>query len=181
MKIIYALMLLVVAFGTAYGQSTESQQNDQTRKQYTLTITANPNRNNPTEKVQTERVVKTGSDIIIWIRKTNTSNNEINKWNLPGLSYEILDNSGKTVELKKDFHYQGHNEAMLIGTKDMVLQPGESKEIEVHLGDWYQMDQPGMYTIQVSEHVSDYSNSDVVKSNIIKITVLAPDPPAENN
>jgi hypothetical protein len=60
----------------------------------------------------------------------------------------------------------------------MVLRPGESKIDYAQVSDWYDMTKPGTYTIQVSAHVTNDPKSDVVKSNIITVTVLpADDPP----
>jgi len=45
------------------------------------------------------------------------------------------------------------------------------------VGSVYEMDKPGTYSVQVSECVSDDSASDVVKSNVLTITVVPVSPP----
>jgi hypothetical protein len=172
---IIAMLLLISASVTAFSQSTDSEQTEHANQQFKLVISADASGHS------FEQVVKNSSSITIRIRKTNITNHEINKRNEPEIIYDIRDSDGNKPEPNKGYHYQGHNVAMLIGTKDMVLQPGEIREDDADIGSWVDMSKPGTYTIQVSEHVSDDPNSDVVKSNIIKITVLAPDPPAENN
>lgn len=61
----------------------------------------------------------------------------------------------------------------------MVLEPGETSLVSAPLGDWFDLSRPGKYTVQVSEHVSNDPASEVIKSNIIKITVLPSDPKAD--
>lgn len=122
------------------------------------------------------------------IRKTNISDHEINKVSdAPGASgyiFEVRDSDGNLVEYKKHngllegmFTTSG-GENRISGTKDMVLQPGESKVNFEPLNRWYEIDKPGTYTIQVSEHVSNDPASEVAKSSVITVTVLpADDPP----
>jgi hypothetical protein len=59
------------------------------------------------------------------------------------------------------------------------MQPGENKIDFIPLGNELDMSKPGTYTIQASAHVFDDPKSDVVKSNIITITVVPLDPPAD--
>jgi hypothetical protein len=76
----------------------------------------------------------------------------------------------------------GDKGGVLQGTKDMVLQPGKSEIDYVPLASWYDMSQPGQYTIHVSAHITNDPKSDVVKSNIITVTVLpAQVNPSEEN
>jgi hypothetical protein len=156
---------------------------------FTLKIAAY--QSNFNEENTAELVVKDSLSVSLRIRKTNISDREIIKLSdavgASGYMYDVRDSSGKLVEYKKHKNLvdgkmmTSGGEERVRGTSDMVLQPGESKIIFVPLGSWYEIDKPGTYTIQVSEHVSNDPASDVVKSNILIITVLPPDPPADES
>lgn len=181
MKIVYALLLLTGAYVAASSQSPGSGQTGDEKAPFTLTISAEPTI--PTPEHITEPVVMAGSAPVLEIRKTNTSDHEIIKWSMAvtsrgGYIYEMRDSSGNLVEPRKSntVNYLSGGEERLRGTKDMVLQPGESKIDIAPLGNWYDLS-PGTYTIQVSSHTTNDPNSDVVKSNIITVTVI----PANSN
>jgi hypothetical protein len=131
--------------------------------------------------------------VVVAVRKTNISDHEISKRNCVGnvrgyhcgYYYNVLDSSGNLVDRRNSdgSHLMGDGRGgHLIGTKDNVLQPGESGIDSDLVGSWLDMSAPGTYTIQVSAHVSDNPNSAVVKSNIITVTVLPAKskPPAES-
>jgi hypothetical protein len=126
----------------------------------------------------TEAAVGSDSTVMIGIRKTNITDHEIIKRSEAGGSYgydyEVRDSSGNPVGHRKSNGQSGIGDgrgALLRGTKDMVLQPGEAKLDSVPLGEWYEMSRPGTYTIQISAHVWNDPNSEVVKSNIITVAV----------
>jgi len=104
-----------------------------------------------------------------------------------GYMFDVRDGNGNLVEYRKrkdltdGMTMFSGGENRMAGTKDMVLQPGESKINFEPLSNSYEMDKPGTYTIQVSEHISNDPASDVVKSNIITITVVPRDPPADES
>lgn len=68
--------------------------------------------------------------------------------------------------------FKGGGPGHLIGTKDNVLQPSESNIDRGDVSQAFDMSKPGTYTIQLSQHVANDPKSDVVKSNIVTITVL---------
>jgi hypothetical protein len=181
MRIFYAVLLLLVASVVADGQSSEPNQNGDDHPPFTLTISASPT--NPALEDLADQGVKVGATVMLRIRKTNVSDREIVKWPATGGpfgdSFEVRDGSGNLVEHRKSNKVgtSGGGEGRLKGTKDVVLQPGESKVDLAPISDWYDMSTPGTYTVQVSGHITDDPKSDVVKSNIIKITVLPADGP----
>lgn len=99
---------------------------------------------------------------------------------LPYGVFDIHDSNGNPAPPHKrtDKWIKGGGSGMVRG-KDMLLQPGESMSDYIPVGSWFDLSKPGTYTIQVSSHVSDDPNSEIVKSNILTITVLPPNPPAE--
>ncbi len=183
MKNIYVLCLLLCATFTALSQSAPPVQVETSNPPFTLKIAAY--QSNFNEENTAELVVKDSLSVSLRIRKTNISDHEIIKLSdavgASGYIYDVRDSSGKLVGPKKSekMAAMSDGEARLRGTKDMVLQPGESKIIFVPLGSWYEIDKPGTYTVQVSEHVSNDPASEVVKSNTLTITVVPPDPPAD--
>jgi hypothetical protein len=186
MKNICALLLLLGASFTAFSQSAPAAPTEATDPPFKLTISAY--QGNGFDAENTANQVMKGS-FSLSIHKTNTSDHEIIKLSdaagASGYMYDVRDSSGNIVEYKKHNNMidgkmmTSDGENRITGTKDMVLQPGESKVNFEPLGSWYEIDKPGTYTIQVSEHVSNDPASDVVKSNKITITVLPPDPPAD--
>lgn len=187
MKNVYVLFLLLGVSFTALSQSAPPSQVVAFNPPFTLTISYN--QEDPNFETTSDKFVKAGSWVGFRIRKTNISNYEIIKLSdavgAAGYMYDVRDSSGNPVKFKKHNNLingkmlTSSGENRIIGTKDMVLQPGESKMNFEPLDSWYEIDVPGTYTIQVSEHVSNDPASEVVKSNIIKITVLPPDPPSE--
>jgi len=182
MKIIYALLLLAGASIAASGQSEFSKQTEAVNPPFKLTIAAY--QSNFDEENTNDQVMKGGFGFRI--RKTNISDREIIKMSHGGGSYgyyfEVRDSSGNLVGPRKpnEVKLQGDDRgAAASGTKDMMLQPGESKVDFLPLSTWFDMNAPGTYTIQALAHLTDDPKSDVVKSNIITITLLPPDPPAD--
>jgi hypothetical protein len=186
MKDVCAVLIFLGAALTAHSQAAPAPQIETPNPPFTLTISYN--QQNPNLEITSDQAVKAGSWVGFRIRKTNISNHEINKVSdavgASGYMFEVRDGDGNLVEYKK------HNDLIdgkvitsggenrIIGTKDMVLQPGESKVNFEPLNNWYEIDKPGTYTIQVSEHVSNDPASEVVRSNTITVTVLPkPDDP----
>jgi hypothetical protein len=186
MKNICALLLLLGASFTASSQSVPAAQTEAADPPFKLTIAAYQG-NGFDQENTADQIVK--GNFSLSIRKKNISDHEIIKLSdaaeASGYMYDVRDSSGNLVEYKKRNNLidgkmmTSDGENRIIGSKDMVLQPGESKINFEPLGSWYEIDKPGTYTIQVSEHVSNDPASDVVKSNKITITVLPPDPPAD--
>jgi hypothetical protein len=181
----FACTLLVAGASlAAFGQSDLSKQTVAANPPFTLEITIHLDSHHSNRwdfANSAEAMVKAGSMIEVAIRKTNISNHEINRRTMTGQTIDVRDSSGNPVAHKKTDALQGSVNTMRAGTKDMVLQPGESDMRRGQLTDGYDLSQPGTYTVQVSEHVSGDSTSDVVKSNIITVTVFPASsaPPAQ--
>lgn len=182
MKDICAFLLLGVSLAV-FGQSDLSKQTEAVNPPFTLTISCNPT--NPNDEYTPDGIVVSGVAASIRIRKTNTSDHEIIKISRAGRAYgyeyEVRDCNGNLVGPRHP------NEIKMIGgdkggirlcAKCNVLQPGESTIDSLSLAG-FDMSRPGTYTIQASAHISDDPKSNVVKSNIITVTVLEPDPPAD--
>lgn len=181
MKIVFALLLFTGASVVTPAQSEFNKQSEAVNPPFKLDITANLEKGHSTIwdfENSARTVVKAGSTIVVAIRKTNISDHEINRRAMAGQTIDVLDGNGSPVAHKKRDALQGSVvHAMRAGTKEMVLQPGETSMDSGRLSEGFELSQPGTYSIQFSEHVSDDSASDVVKSNIITVTVL----PAESN
>ncbi len=180
MRIIVAVFLLVCSSIAVSSQSAVSRQTEDGKPPFTITISCTTT--NPTLENSVDQTVNAGAPLGLLIRKTNTSNHEIIKWPETGGPFgdlfDLRDGSGHLLEPRKSNEVvtTSDGEGRIIGTKDMVLQPGESKVDFAPLSLWYDMNQPGTYTIQVSSHITNDPKSDIVKSNTITITVL----PAES-
>jgi hypothetical protein len=181
MKIVSAIIMVGVSL-SAFGQTDIPNQTEAAPPPFKLEITAN------LDKAHTEiwdfancgqTVVNFGSMVVVAVRKTNITDHEIPKRTHAGESYgyryEVHDSAGNLL------HHKNPNEVKMIGgdegghelqNRDVVLQPGESKIDHDRISDGYDMSQPGTYTIQVSAHTSNDPKSEVVKSNIITVTVL---------
>ncbi|MFY9853394.1 MAG: hypothetical protein WAK26_05900, partial [Terracidiphilus sp.] len=99
-----------------------------------------------------------------------------------GYQFDVRDSNGNIVGPRHPNDPRmigGGKGGMLLGDKGNVLKPGESSVDFISLGTVLDMSAPGTYTVQASAHVTNDPNSDVVKSNIITITVVPPDPPAD--
>jgi len=189
MKNVCKIPLLFGAFVAAFSQPTLVAGQSELSKQIVaadppFALTISYNQQNPSMEKTADQVVKNGQWVSFRIRKTNISNYEIAKTSHVGGSYgydfEVRDGSGNLVGPKKpnEVKLKGDDRgAAASGTKDAVLQPGESKIDFVPLGRWFNMSAPGTYTIQAMAHTTDDPNSDVVKSNILTITVLPADGP----
>lgn len=183
MKIVCAFLLLGISL-TAFSQSELSKQTEAVNPPFKLEITANLDKEHSYlwDFVNcTETTVKAGSIIVVAVRKTNISDHEILK-NTHADRFYVRDSNGNLVGPRHSNEPKmigsgkgGH----LLGTKDNVLQPGENTIDRDHISDGFDIGQPGTYTVQILSHVANDPNSDVVKSNIITITVVPPDPPAD--
>ena len=98
-----------------------------------------------------------------------------------GIHYFIKDGHRDTVlsklkgvndPRKPRMNFIGGGPGHLIGTKDNVLQPGESNIDRDDVSQAFDMSNPGTSTIQLWQHVANDPKSDVVGSNIITVTVL---------
>jgi hypothetical protein len=181
MKTVYAFAFFTGISAVIFAQSAAFQQNRQIRSPFTLEITANLDRDHSNRwdfANSAESTVRAGSTIVVAIRKTNTSDQDISRWGVTGQVIEVRDSNGNFVSHRQSDSMQGSVRAMRAGTNDPVLKPGESDVRRGRLSEGYDMSQPGTYTVQISEHISDDPGSNIVKSNIIAVTVLPKDEPA---
>lgn len=179
MKLTLALLLLTTACLIASSQSVDSAPPTEPKAQFTLEISANPDSTHAFRwdfANSARTTIKAGSPIALSVRKTNISDHEIDKWSSLGQSTEVRDENGNLIkprELDKNRPIISGGEGMLRGTKDAVLQPHDSKTRSGLLSEGFDLSQPGTYTVQISEHISNEPTSPVINSNVITITVLA--------
>lgn len=129
-----------------------------------------------------EKVVKAGSGVVIGIRKINRTDHEIARLTETGgpygYVYDVRDRDGNPVRTKSPYDrgwIRSGGPGRVRGSKDMVLEPGEGYVSSAPISNWYDLSQPGKYTIQVSEHVSDDPRSDVIRSNVITVDIVPSD------
>ena len=178
------VFLMLCASLTAFGQSEFSMQTMAANPPFKLEITANLDKrySNVWDFANSDQtVVKAGSMIVVAVRKTNISNHEIDKGSCVGDAsgyrcggyYDVRDSRGKLVDPRKPrMNFIGGGPGHLIGTKDNVLQPGESNIDRDDVSEAFDMSKPGTYTIQLWQHVANDPKSDVVRSNIFTVTVV---------
>lgn len=167
-----AAFALVLVMGQAY----PSAQTKKTNRPFTLAISVNPS--NPSQDDTSDKTVSiSNAGVTIRIRKTNVSDSEIPKPGPDpgpfGCTFDVRDSKGNPPPPHKanSHNLQGSGPVPLAGTKDTVLQPGESAIYFAPLSEWKDLSKPGTYTIQVSQHVSSDANSEVVKSNNVTVTI----------
>lgn len=172
MNLACALLLITAALPShsSYAQSS----------QFTIELTAHLKQGNSLQwdfDNHSPSEIRAGDIVEVATRKTNTSNQEILKFPFSRMPYawDVRDSSGHRVSLRIPVFpggaITGGGPALLRGSKQMFLQPGESMT-EAHLLKRFDMSQPGIYTIQATQHIGDSFNSPEIKSNIITITVL---------
>ena len=179
LKLVY-LLLAGISF-SALGQSTTNEARTE-RLPFTLALGFNRDSSGPEEL--DARSVKSGSLLTIRLRKTNISDQVIPKLAAPDVSpfgvLDVRDSSGNQVPQRTNTKkwIRGGGTGLAKGTREMVLQPGESRIDYASLSEWFDLTRPDTYTIQASQNVSSALDSAVVKSNTVIITVLpAEDPP----
>jgi hypothetical protein len=123
-----------------------------------------------------------GSNVDIWIKTTNVSNEVIRvqfgeHGNLPdGFRYDIRDDQG--AEVAKTVFHDIRPSRGPGSNRPGYLLPGSSKEARARISDIYPLDRPGKYTIRVwirAVDVLDDSESNRIYSNTITVTVLPAD------
>ncbi len=180
MKIIHAALLLAGVTVAGFSQSAVPKQTGDAKLPFKLEITANLEKGHSNAwdfENSAGTVVKAGSMVVIAIRKANISDREINRRTMAGQAIDVSDSSGDPVAHKKRDAMQGSVWGMRPSGQPEMLQPSENKIDRELVSDGFDLRQPGMYTIRISEHISDDPASDVVKSNAITVTVLPADGP----
>lgn len=188
MRFICAVFLLSTAFAIAHPSADGSPTS-----KFTLEITAKLQQGHSLQwsfADHSAAVVRSGAIVVVAIRKTNNSGQEILKFASPN-DWIVRNPSGqKLVPLMADTRacwITGGGPAFLKGSKDRFLQPGESVVDVARLGllhlmrrsgaindclSGFDMRQPGTYTIQVAQHTSSNPSSPEIRSNVISVTVL---------
>jgi len=176
MRAFYASLLISAASLAALNQVPALAQTEGSTPPFTLAISVNLH--NPSQDEPGDKTVDVRSGVSVRIRKTNITDQEIPKpgpENGPfGCLFDIRDGGGNPTPPRKRSSGSlvgGGGPAPILGTKDTVLQPGESISYFAPVSEWYDLSKPGIYTIQVSQHVSSDPNSAVVKSNKVTVTV----------
>lgn len=118
--------------------------------------------------------------ITLRIRKTDTASYPIARIGPErgafGCIFDVRDSKGNPVPPRPrdpaDPWIKGSGQAVVRGAQDSELKRGESVVDYAPIGQWFELAHPGIYTVQVSQHVSSDPNSAIVKSNKITITVV---------
>lgn len=181
MRIPVILAVFMVASYTATIPSTLPQQQGGAPAPFTLEITASIEGTHygHWDFANAARTVVTSDPMVeVAIRKIDTSGAPIIRrpqydgWY--GYTFEVRDENGNLLPPKPPnlsngaIAVQGHNRR---GAPEM--QPGEADVVATNIGMYYDLSKPGVYLIQVSQHVSNDPNSRVVKSNVLNVQVLA--------
>jgi hypothetical protein len=156
MQILLGLVMLGVA-SIAYSQTTQ--------RPFTITVsTAKPE-------------VKSGDAVYVDVVMTNTSDHDIDctrNWSNAldrNYLYEVIDEFGQPLPQIV------RNHPAPFRLSPCVIKPGETAKSGGLISILYDFSRPGKYTIQVSRGVSPDPDN-LVKSNVITITVLPTDEPA---
>ena len=166
--------MLSAVFLAVVDQSSGQTQIPETP--FTLTISVNPS--NPSQADTRDKTVSiAGTGVTLRIRKTNIADHPIPSLGPDngafGYIFDVRDSNGNPAPIYKRTSgpiITGGPEPVA-GSSEMVLQPGASKVDYAPLSRWDDLSMPGIYTIQVSQHVSSDPNSAVVKSNKITVTI----------
>lgn len=125
--------------------------------------------------------VAAGSNVFIKVKLTNISNEVVDcsTYDLDGgtdryYQFDVRDENGTPVK-KRDLSL--FHDGSWRGKCD--LEPGKSLESEKLVSWLHDFSKPGKYLIQISRRFSGDPNPQYAKSNTIIITVLPPNPPAE--
>jgi len=185
MKLIHALLILGSLSVITSTQFAITQEASMPKPPFKLEISGRRDSNDPSGWDFANNAgitLRAGSMFEFCIRKTNVSDHEIDKWSAGGPTLDLLDSSGHPVKRREPNPSRaitGGGPDMLVGTKDNKLQPGETRMQWSPLSSDLDISQPGTYTVQESEHVTNDPASPVIKSNIITFTVLPPDAPSQ--
>jgi hypothetical protein len=158
MRIALVLVMTATLGMSALGQAPEVKQ------PFSIVIS--------TEKL----VVNVGDPVIIMLRLTNNSDHAVGPgwWGQDNLGvmdqadqFDVRDSRGNVFRKKKrdpGFPIMG-NGAMTLMT------PGQTRSYAQDFARWYDLSQPGKYTIQALRPTSENGKKIMVKSNKITITV----------
>lgn len=158
----FLIMLVGISAGAVSQPSKIPPSTASSRLPFTLEITANRvagHSENWDFANCARSTEKAGSEVVIEVRKTNVSDHDISRWSLPGET-EVRDGNGNPIKPRSFDEARGDGLSsgggILVGSRDAVLQSGQSSAKSRRLDDWYEaLKEPGTYSIQVSEHISD--------------------------
>ena len=120
--------------------------------------------------------VRIGSPVTIMLQLTNNSNHDMNPgwWGQDNLGvmdqtdrFDVRDGRGDALLKKKrdpGFPIMGNGPTTM-------MTPGQTRSYAQDFNRWYDLSQPGEYSIQASRPFSENGKKGVVKSNKITITV----------
>jgi hypothetical protein len=163
--------------GAAGGRSSANGQAVESDPPFKLAITANRVPGDPTKAdfVHCEKTeVKSGTSFWLLVRRTNISGHRIDSFS-KSRNLEVRDSKGNLLKPRPfDFNRGdgfGGGPAVLLGSREAYLEPGEWKESSETIRDSVDIAAPGTYTFQMIEPVSEETGAQVVKSNAITIVV----------
>ncbi len=122
-------------------------------------------------------VVKLGSPVTIEVTKTNTSNHDLSSMSESEFSIDVNDKNGSPAPETEAVRRQkeAQKEAQWTRSSGSVmgnpLRPGDSDRRIIGVDRYYDMDQPGKYTIQLRGGLHIDGNDYIVKSNTVTVTV----------
>lgn len=194
MRIVCTILLMLAVFTKPHQDTTGLST-----REFTLDLTANVSRVNSSQwdfANHSATVMRTDAIPIVAIRKTNISNQEILTFPLPTMPYDwtVSNSSGNTLAPRtvasRHCWITTGGPGFRKGSNDMFLQPGKSivdvnrlmgvghpmSGVKDSCRSGFDMSQPGVYTVQVGQHISNDPSSPEIRSNTITIKVL----PAES-
>jgi hypothetical protein len=181
MNIAGALMLIAASVA-AFAQSDSSLFSVASYPPFKLTIDCFLS-THPEDPL--EHVVVSSEASQVCVKKTNIGDREIpersRREGVYAYHLDVRDSDGRAVGPRppEKLMTTSNMNMRVLGSKEIFLQPNESKMEYLPLASQFDIRKPGDYTIQVWAHVSDDPKSDIVKSNIITVTVLPPPPPPQ--
>jgi hypothetical protein len=120
--------------------------------------------------------VKAGAPVRLEVSTTNISQSALtlSKSN-PGMEYEfiVLSENGKPVTESAALKRMKDRRRPIViyRLSNEVLNSGESTRETVVITDYYDLSQPGEYSIQVERQVPEQYGRGIVKSNTVKVTI----------
>jgi len=124
---------------------------------------------------------KLGARIELKVQKTNISSHDINGsanyagGTIVGYHCDLRDSTGAVVQKKERMNPSGPPIPAELSARLLVLKPNESVVYNTFACKDFDINQPGEYTVQLYEQINGNNSDEVVKSNIITITIVAPE------
>lgn len=163
----------LLAFVTIVACLGQLAAQEQANQPFSITISA------------VKSAIKVGSRLELKVRLTNIYNHEINGTvsyaggTIVSYQCDLRDSTGAQVPMKETANSSGPPIPAQLSVQIRTLKPNESVEDTTRACKEFDMSKPGVYTVQLSRRISGGKSEDVVKSNTITITVVAPSPEAD--